>query len=301
MIALALRPQHIRILVIGLFMACFALPSLWPMSSEMAQAEEMQLNEQKPRAYLPMLQAGARATSTRVPSTPTPTPGAATPTPSPTTPSNTQLRGIYGLVNDNGKGAASVDVELMVTSDDIDWTSVRVARTDSRGYYSFADIPTLPTGEKYAVHYVNTGNTKRLDLWVTHRLISYTAGANINMGKFDIANVELESPANNATIALPSTFKWKVRTGQSNEFYQLSVFTPPEGDVTDYISPRQTGGSFTLNTETLPPHYIPMLAYVWEVWVSEAEGQHTAAYEEGNGYGVSYEKRMVTFENLLMQ
>ncbi|MCW1969228.1 MAG: hypothetical protein KIH69_014040 [Anaerolineae bacterium] len=300
MIALALRPHHIRILIVGLFMACFALPSFWPMSSDVAQAEETQLGEQKPRAYLPMLHLSARATATRVPNLATATPSAATPTPTPT-PASTQLRGIYGLVNDTGKGAASVDVELMVTADDIDWTSVRVVRTDSRGYYSFADAPTLQAGAKYAVHYVNTGNPKRLDLWVTHRLISYTAGANINMGKFDIANVELESPANNATVTLPSTFKWKVRTGQSNEFYQLSVFTPPEGDVTDYISPRQTGSSFTLNTETLPPHYIPMLAYSWEVWVSEAEGQHTAAYEEGNGYGVSYEKRMVTFENLLMR
>jgi len=289
MIALAFRHPYLRVaLLVSLFVALLALPHLGYTQAD----EETNLAERQPRAYVPILIASVRTTPTRTPIAPT-----ATPTPTSSS-QNNPLRGIYGLVNDTGKGAGLVDVELMITSDEIEWTTVRASRTDSRGYYSFTDAPPLPSGQKYAVHYVNTGNSKRLDLWVTHRLITYTAEANINMGSFDVANIELDLPAANTTIGLPNTFKWKIRSGR-NEKYQLSIFTFPDGDITDYISPPVDGGSFVLNTETLPPHYVPLLTYAWEVWVTEPAGLHTAQYEEGYGYGVSYEKRAVIFNNLL--
>jgi hypothetical protein len=211
---------------------------------------------------------------------------------------NHVLKGIYGKVTDEGISAPNVEVQLMTTIDDREWTLIDSVRTDERGYYSFADAPDLPQQRKYAVHYINYGDETRLSFWVTHKLKTYALGSSVFMGSFDIGNIYLESPAEGAQVRLPATFRWRSRTGTGGETYRLSIITYPEGDITDYLGPSVSANDFRLQLNDLPLHYIPGYTYGWEIWVTESANAHTAPYEEGRGFGVSYETRPIMFANV---
>ena len=58
---------------------------------------------------------------------------------------------------------------------------------------------------------------------------AYTSGTRLHGGSFDIANVDLLSPAYGATVSLPATFTWQ-RRGLAGDTYRIFLFDLDTGD-----------------------------------------------------------------------
>lgn len=194
--------------------------------------------------------------------------------------------GINGTVTENGAPATGVSLDLRFYNGSY-WSTLAITTTDADGDYFFTDIPSLGSGQRYYVRYQNTstgGNPNRLWTWHTQSLTAYTAGSNVAIGNFDLANITLISPADNATVNVPHTFQWTPRTASPTDIYEFDLYDPYDFNpgfypIVGYV------GSYTLNS--LPPGFGAGPLYVWEVWVYSPDG----------GFGISYETRVVFFSN----
>ncbi len=135
-------------------------------------------------------------------------------------------RGIYGTIYANGAPVKDVVVELRKintlelagTIFNAIPTTVASTTTDLNGNYSFTGMPLIvdyPDHKLYyAVHYTNPSDTDdtRIRNWQTRwlRSTAYNQTSEFHIGDFDIADVSLLDPGDNATITLPYTFKVKV-------------------------------------------------------------------------------------------
>jgi hypothetical protein len=209
--------------------------------------------------------------------TPTPTPS---PTPTPTaTPSGS---GIYGKVTYNGAPAAGLALDLRHWNG-ASYSTQATTTTASDGGYSFTGVPSLPSGHSYYVRYVNgniTNNPNYVSGWYNADIESYNAGDNVPGGDFDIANVQLSSPGNNYSSALPITFQWDKRAvaGDTYAFGMFDLSTGEEWDTNDLGSVS----SFTLTS--LPSGANFGQQYGWYVIV----------YKGTSSYGGSYYYRTFT-------
>ena len=194
--------------------------------------------------------------------------------------------GICGRVTLNGTSAADVSLELRFF-DGTSWYTLAPTNTDASGNYAFTSVPSLAPGQRYYVRYRNySGTPGRLWVWGTRELTSYSAGSNVPLGNFDIADIPLVSPANGATVALPYTFQWTRRIATPSDTYELDLYDPSDGAPYFFTAPPLGYvGTYTLNG--LPPGFGPGAHYVWEIWVYSPDG----------GLGISNETRMVTFSN----
>jgi hypothetical protein len=166
------------------------------------------------------------------------------------------------------------------------WSTLATTTTAADGTYSFTGVPSLGSGQGYYVRYQNTaGTVGRLWLWNTRVLTSYTAGSNIAIGNFDIADITLVSPAGGSTVALPYTFQWTRRAATPSDSYELDLYDYYDGDPYAYTGPLGYVGSFTING--LPTGFSPWVPYVWTIW----------AYSPDGGAGLAYWSNYVTFSN----
>ena len=118
----------------------------------------------------------------------------------------TQFKGIFGRVTQNSARAAAIPVDLRFYNGSA-WSTAGTTQTDSNGNYTFPDASSLAPGQKYYVRYANAANDPtRLWTWAMRGLTEYTSGGETVIGDFDIAEVPLMSPANNATVYLPASF-----------------------------------------------------------------------------------------------
>jgi hypothetical protein len=181
--------------------------------------------------YLPFLlkswgQPAPTATPTQTPTftptaTPTPTP-TQTPTVTPTKPS-----GIYGRVTYNNTSASGVTLSLQESNDSE--VTVATTSTDNDGRYQFLGIPTLSSGHNYYVRFgPNVSHSDYVYLWFGPTISSYSHGASVHGGDFDIANVTLISPDHGATLPFPVTFTWNKRPVPSDTYSWL-LFDPSAG------------------------------------------------------------------------
>lgn len=137
------------------------------------------------------------------------------------------------------------------------------------------------------MRYRNTGGTPGcLWVWGARELTSYTAGSDVSIGDFDVADIVLVMPADGATVARPYTFQWIRRPAAPSDTYELDLYDPFDLDPYAYTNPPLGYvSSFTLNG--LPSGFSPGALYIWEIWVYSPDG----------GYGISYETRVVFFSN----
>ncbi|NJO05183.1 MAG: hypothetical protein HC876_06460, partial [Chloroflexaceae bacterium] len=170
-----------------------------------------------------------RWTATRSGDAPNPT-TTALPTQAPptATPSGEEQQGIHGQVLNAGQAAADIGLILRQcptqgTCGSFEETTVDTTRTNANGFYTFADVATLPTDTYYQVWFYNNntgGNTpddQYVFLWSSNFIQSYSAGQDFEVPAFDIEEILPVSPVN-ASVPLPATFQWQPR-GIESEVY----------------------------------------------------------------------------------
>lgn len=190
--------------------------------------------------------------------------------------------GASGRVTEAGAPVAGTAVYLDHYTNGA-WVRYDTATTDSNGNYTFAQLPTLASGEVLSVWWANTtNNSNRLWNWFCDDI--YPGDKGPFTCNFDLQNIVLSSPTSGSSVALPTTFSWVPRATTSDSY----VFVV--ADVNDY-DPAATSAylgyvdSFTVTG--LPSGFVAGVSYGW--WVR--------AYGP-NGYGSSYYYRPVTFTNV---
>ncbi len=189
--------------------------------------------------------------------------------------------GLYGRVTKGGVAAAGIPL-VLVRIDDEEDVEVAATVTAADGRYVFSGVPALPAGAAYYVFYgPNETDPSLVALWYGPEVTSYTAGANVPAGDFDIANVLLLSPAAGATVTLPATFTWQ-RRNLSGDTYRV-LFMDEEG--MDWWQTNDLGdvGSYTL--PGLGPGMAYDTPYYWFM----------AVFRGPESFGYSYYMRRVTF------
>jgi len=221
-------------------------------------------------AYLPLiLKSSPPPTATPTP-TMTPT---ATPTASPS--------GIYGRVTFNNGPGAGIKLELRKYND-TDESLVATAYADSKGEYQFQGVPALPAGYKYYVRFgPNSANDQFVYLWFGPDIPSYHSGAAVHGGDFDIANVQITSPANKATKSLPVAFAWNKRPAATDTYrwilFDLDTGTNWRTEDLGYVAGVTITG--------LPD----------EVQRGKAYGWYPRPYHGSDSFGMPYYYRLITF------
>ncbi|MBI5034279.1 MAG: S8 family serine peptidase [Chloroflexi bacterium] len=190
--------------------------------------------------------------------------------------------GIYGHVTDTGTNAAGVSLELRFWNGSA-WLTQATTTTDANGNYSFTGVPSLSGGQQYYVRYSNSSTSSRLSGWWTQSLTSYTAGTNVAIGDFDLANIPLSSPGSGSTVTLPYTFYWTRRTATTSDSYEYNLFDPADSNPWAYTSPLGYVNNYTVNSR--PSGFYTGVTYGWLVGVYSLDG----------GYGQSYYYRTIIF------
>jgi len=218
-------------------------------------------------------------------SPPTPTPTitrtptrTATPTPTrtPTTGS-----GIYGRVTANLSPAAGVTLDLRLW-DGSSWSTLLTTTTASNGAYSFIGAPSLASGQSYHVRYLNAYSASGLLWgWWGPNITSYTAGANVPGGDFDLADVGLGNPHTETPQALPVTFYWTMRNIASDR-YEFEILNAETYEILWRSGDLGRVSSFTLTS--LPPGITTGIVYGWDVRINSSQG-----------VGLSYGTNLVAF------
>lgn len=198
---------------------------------------------------------------------------------------NYNCNGLYGTVTDRGARAAGVPLDLRFFNGTA-WSTVTTRSTDATGWFCFTSPANLQAGQKYYVRY-GPQNTipSRVSSWLTRAISSYTAGMQVDIGDFDLADITLQSPMSGAKLSLPQQFTWNMRAGMSLDNYEFNLFDPANPSVINSSAPLGTINSYTLST--LPAPFRANVPYGWYVGV----------YGPDNGYGVSYYYRSITFLN----
>ena len=190
------------------------------------------------------------------------------------------IAGIHGTVTDSGTQATNVELKLRHW-DGTTWSTGSTTRTDGEGRYLFSGVGSLSASEVYYVRYDNPGDPERLNAWLGPDITSYSAGANVPGGDFDIANVGMVSPISRVSVALPSTFVWE-RRRVPGDTYRFRLF---DLDGTDAWRSSDLGDTDRFTLSQLPDGGAYGKEYGWHVMV----------YRGPESYGTSYYFRRVTF------
>lgn len=181
----------------------------------------------------------------------------------------------------NAAPAAETELRLRFY-DGSTYSTASTTQTDSQGRYRFADVPSLGAGQFYYVRYgPNSSDPRYLSAWYGPAITSYTAGASVPGGDFDLANVSLSAPAHGATLPLPVTFVWQQRSVTADT-YRFVLFDPKNNDS---WTTNSLGNTDRLTLTTLPEGVMTGIQYGW----------HVEVWQGDDSYGVSYYYRLVTF------
>ncbi len=235
----------------------------------------------------------ATATPTR---TPTATPTAtvtATPTRTPTntptathTPTQVPGSGINGRFTFHGAPAANLEVELWRYDGSND-TRRATTRTNADGRYSFTGAAGLSPNQEYYVWYENDedgpnpGPDHVYD-WTGPAITPYAAGQTVAGGDFDLADLELVSPTDGATVTLPAQFCVKSR-GIAGDNYRLMLHDEDADEDASY--PFQ-GGQACVTISGLPAGWPAQGSFEW--WAEIYQGA-----DPNHNYATSYQSRDV--------
>ena len=191
--------------------------------------------------------------------------------------------GITGRVTEKGAPAANIPLELRYFNGSA-WSTRATTKTNGSGVYLFEGIPSLAQEEVYYVRYgPNDSNPARLYYWFGPDITSYSAGSQTGGGDFDIADVVLLAPEDEATVALPVTFSWK-RRGIPGEGYRVVLF---DLDSADNWMTEDLGDVGSVTIGSLPGDIIRGKQYGW----------YGEVYAGPDSFGMSYYFNRITFQN----
>ena len=195
------------------------------------------------------------------------------------------LPGISGLVTFQGAPLGNQPLELRFF-DGSTWSTRASLATETDGTFLFTSVPALAPGQKYYVRFTNTANPKSLFRWGTQEITAFADEQRVDVGTFDVANIELSSPAAGATVALPASFQWIARTATPSDNYEFDLAEPNTGNPFFYTDPP-LGYVSSYNLAHLPPGFKTNTPYIWYMWV----------YDTNGGYDLSYWAYYVRFSN----
>jgi hypothetical protein len=119
---------------------------------------------------------------------------------------------------------------------------------------------------------------------MTREVTSLTGSSSVNIGNFDIANIELLLPIPGDVVPLPFTFQWSARLASLFDSYEFNLFDPTDGNPYFYtVPPLGYVNSYTLRD--LPSGFEYGVEFAWDIW----------AYSPDGGTGVSYWAYIVSF------
>jgi hypothetical protein len=155
--------------------------------------------------------------------------------------------------------------------------------TDGQGRYRFTSAPALSPGESYYVRFgPNDVDPRYVYAWIGPDIMSYMPGTSVAGGDFDIADVALLAPADEARVTLPSTFTWQTR-GLAGDSYVFRVFElDPDGLA---WSTRGLGDADSFTLTGPGEQMVYGTEYAW----------HVLVYAGPDSFGQSYDARRVTF------
>ena len=196
------------------------------------------------------------------------------------TPPPPPQQGIYGTITDSNQPAANVPLAMQR------WNGEKVetvgqTTTNSAGDYRFSGLPSLDEGAVYYVTYgLNTSDPSRLFIYFGPDITSYNSGSNVPGGNFDIANVELLAPADDANVSLPFSFQWQQR-GVPGDGYAVEIYDPAGDDIwfTDNL-----GDVASLPVSVLPDGMVAGTPYVW----------YMVVYGGPDDWGISFNEHTFT-------
>lgn len=187
---------------------------------------------------------------------------------------STLATGIYGHVTQNGVNVSGILLQLRYYNGS-SWSTYTTTNTDSNGDYSFSSAPSLANGEYYKVWYVNsTYVADRIWYWGTKIISTYSAGDNVHIGDFDIADVGDMSPEDEDTVSLEKDFEWDKRPNTPTDLYELNLFNP-SGDEYWFST---VGDNNSHKVNCLPQGFNTGTDYGWYVGIYSPDG----------GYGYSF-------------
>jgi uncharacterized repeat protein (TIGR01451 family) len=190
---------------------------------------------------------------------------------------------VYGAVTYNEEPVSDIGLRLRFY-DGGAWSTLVETNTDN-GSYGFTGLPSLTAGQGYYVRYgPNTSSSDYLVNWRAPMVTGYTAGDDVPGGDFDIANVDLLSPAHGVTVTLPVTFHWE-RRGVATDTYRWILYDPGTGDRLQVSEDLGDVDSYTLTS--LPDGAEYDKVYGWYMRV----------YNGPESYGTGYYARYVTFSS----
>jgi hypothetical protein len=197
---------------------------------------------------------------------------------------------ISGQVRFRGTSIGGILLELRQCLPD-SCEVVMTTTTDGAGNYRFSGVPALPADQVYYVQFSNDlepGSPEasaRLAVWFGREINRYAAGDTADGGSFDIANVELIAPSDQATLSLPATFSWS-RRGIAGDLYSVG-FAPSDAPEVCYSSlSDQT--SLVVDQAFLADCGLEYgTPYDWYVYVADQDWT--------TGFGISYNYHVVRF------
>ncbi len=188
--------------------------------------------------------------------------------------------GIFGTVTYLGQPVEGIELSLIKLNGGV--SVIDTTTTDANGDYDFTGVPSAQPDEWYYVQYgPNSSDPNYVFYWYGPDIFDYVAGEAMPGGTFDIANIELASPAEGASLPLPVTFSW-VKRSNPDDSYRWFLLDQSTGDRwfslgLGYVS------EYTLDT-------LPSGAQFGKTY-----GWHMSAFTTFDGYGLSHELRSITF------
>jgi hypothetical protein len=203
--------------------------------------------------------------------------------------------GINGYVTMNGAPIAGIPLDLRFFNGS-DWSTAASTTTDDVGQFRFLNAGTLGSNQAYYVRFLTDDVDPNnylgyLTTWHTKVIESYTEGASVHIGDFDIKDIVLLTPASGAAVDLPRTFTWQKRTASPSDRYEFNLFDEADGDPWFWTDPP-LGFVSSYVLQGLPDGFDTETFYLWYMWVYD----HPGGLGFG-GYGYSYWARWVGFNN----
>lgn len=194
----------------------------------------------------------------------------------------TNVPGLFGRVTEKGVPVAGISLELRFWNGTA-WSTAATVQTDSLGVYAFTPVNPLAAGQQYFVRYRNGSNVNRLSMWQTRTLTTYGPADRVQIGNFDVTNVELGNPTTGQSVVLPFTFTWTPRASVPTDNYELDLREPNLDNPYYRSSPLGHVNSFLLSS--LPSGFTRNQDYLW--W--------TAIIGPDGGYGWAFWGNYVRF------
>ncbi len=188
--------------------------------------------------------------------------------------------GIYGHITKAGLPAGGITVKLILRNQTGDHDNNITSTTNSCGYFSFIDIPSISegSGQGYFVEFYNYSNLPdSLLQWRTQIIQSYTTNQVFNIGNFDIGDVILGEPNSGTPQLLPVTFYWTRRNKTPSDSYIFYIYEYIYGEENPYIlhyytDPLGFVNSYQLLKSELPAEMVSGKQYYWYLTIFGPDG-----------------------------